>query len=84
MNEQQKIKSDFPSALLVAARQGRLGEHRGRGISRINFKIMPQDSTGIFIIENTFREKGGPARHPGGSEGSAPIRSWGVNSTSYK
>ena len=63
MNEQQKVQSDFPSALLVAARQDRFGEHRGLGISTISFKVMPQDNTGFLIIENTFREKGGPARH---------------------
>jgi mannose-6-phosphate isomerase-like protein (cupin superfamily) len=49
--------------LLVAARQDRFGEHRGLGISNINFKVTSQDNTGILIIENTFREKGGPARH---------------------
>jgi mannose-6-phosphate isomerase-like protein (cupin superfamily) len=63
MNEQQIVQSDFSAAMLVAARQDRFGEHRGLGISTINFKVMPQDSTGILIIENIFREKGGPARH---------------------
>ncbi len=62
MNEKQ-IQSDLPSALLVAADQDRFSEHRGLGISTINFKITPQDNDGILIIENTFREKGGPARH---------------------
>ena len=55
---------DIPrAALLVAAGKDRFGEHRGLGISSINFKLTPQDSNGLFIIENTFREKGGPARH---------------------
>lgn len=63
MNEQQKVQSGFPAALLVTARQDRFGEHRGLGISNINFKVTSQDNDGILIIENTFREKGGPARH---------------------
>ena len=49
--------------LLVAAGEDRFGEHRGLGISAIEFKLATQDSEGLFIIENIFREKGGPARH---------------------
>jgi len=52
-----------PLALLVAAGEDQFGEHRGLGISAISFKLTSQDGNGIFIIENTFREKGGPARH---------------------
>jgi quercetin dioxygenase-like cupin family protein len=63
MNEQQLIQSNLPSALLVAAGQDRFGEHRGLGVSAITFKVTPPDRDGILIIENTFREKGGPARH---------------------
>ncbi|MCB0249389.1 MAG: cupin domain-containing protein, partial [Anaerolineae bacterium] len=37
--------------------------HRGLGISVIAFKVVPQDSSGLLIIENTFHAKGGPARH---------------------
>ncbi len=33
MNEQQKVQSDFPTALLVAAGQDKFGEHRGLVIS---------------------------------------------------
>ncbi len=29
----------------------------------IAFKVCPQDSTGLLILENTFHTKGGPARH---------------------
>ena len=47
----------------VAANQDLFGEHRGLGVSEITFKVMPKDSDDIFIIENTFHEKGGPARH---------------------
>ncbi len=48
---------------LVPAGTDRFGEYRGLGISSIQFKVMPQDETGILIIENTFRAKGGPPRH---------------------
>ena len=49
--------------LWVAAGEDQFGEHRGLGVSAISFKVTPQDSSGLFIIENTFHEKGGPARH---------------------
>ena len=54
-------KSSLP--LLVAADQDRFGEQRGLGVSTITFKLMPRVSRDIFIIENTFHAKGGPARH---------------------
>lgn len=63
MNEPQQTQSVFPSAPLVAAGKDKFGEHRSLGISVINFKVTPQGSDGILIIENTFRERGGPARH---------------------
>ena len=59
-NQPQNI---FPPALLVAADQDRFNEQRGLGISSITFKVSSQDCSSLFIIENTFREKGGPARH---------------------
>lgn len=59
MNE----SSQTPPALVVAAGEDRFGEHRGLGISVIDFKVTPQDSGGLLIIENTFHAKGGPARH---------------------
>ena len=52
-----------PAALQVAAGADRFGERRGLGVSHIDFKVMPQDSTGLFIIENVFHAKGGPAKH---------------------
>lgn len=54
--------NDTP-VLRVAANQDQFGEHRGLGVSAITFKVTPKDSDGVFIIENTFHEKGGPARH---------------------
>lgn len=47
----------------VAAGEDRFGEHRGLGISAIQFKVSTHDSNDVFILENTFRAKGGPARH---------------------
>jgi len=49
--------------LHVAANEDQFGEHRGLGVSQITFKVTPKDGNGIFIIENTFHEKGGPAKH---------------------
>ncbi len=48
---------------LVPTGTDRFGEYRGLGISSIQFKVIPQDETGILIIENTFQAKGGPPRH---------------------
>lgn len=50
-------------ALRVAAGADRFGEQRSLGISVISFKVCPQDSNGLLILENTFHAKGGPARH---------------------
>src|SRR5689334_24635599 len=53
----------MPPALRVAAGADRFGEQRSLGISTISFKVCPQDSSGLFILENTFHARGGPARH---------------------
>ena len=59
------IESQFNnlSVQLVATNEDQFAEHRGLGVSVITFKVTPKDSNGIFIIENTFHEKGGPAKH---------------------
>jgi quercetin dioxygenase-like cupin family protein len=58
------MSQTLPSpALLVAAGEDRFGQHRGLGVSTIAFKVVPHDSSDLFIIENTFHAKGGPARH---------------------
>ena len=49
--------------LLVAAGEDRFGQHRGLGISSIDFKVATQDNSDLFVIENKFSAKGGPARH---------------------
>jgi mannose-6-phosphate isomerase-like protein (cupin superfamily) len=49
--------------LQVKAGEDRFGEPRGLGISTIQFKVVPADSGGVLVLENTFHAKGGPARH---------------------
>lgn len=46
------IESQFsaPSVLRVLANEDQLGEHRGLGVSKITFKVMPKDNNGIFIV----------------------------------
>ncbi|MGE5224174.1 MAG: cupin domain-containing protein [Omnitrophica WOR_2 bacterium] len=63
MDEAKHTQTSFPPLTLVSAGRDKYGEYRGLGISSINFKVTAQDSAGVLIIENTFREKGGPARH---------------------
>ncbi len=61
MGEFAPTRQSMPTALRVAAGEDRFREHRGLGISSIDFKVSTQDSSGIFILENTFYAKGGPA-----------------------
>lgn len=63
MNDARQATAPTPPGLRVAAGEDRFGERRGLGISTIDFKVSSRDGNGIFILENTFREKGGPARH---------------------
>lgn len=63
MGNALETQTNYPPALLVAAGEDQFGEHRGLGVSTITFKVTPKDSNGVFIIENTFHTKGGPARH---------------------
>lgn len=55
--------SSIPSVFRVPANEDQFGEHHGLGVSVISFKVTPKDNNGIFIIENIFHEKGGPAKH---------------------
>src|SRR4030088_1131725 len=59
----ESISADMPTALRVAAGADRFGEQRGLGISTIAFKVTMPNPGGLFILENTFQAKGGPARH---------------------
>ncbi|NWF78783.1 MAG: cupin domain-containing protein [Chloroflexi bacterium] len=62
--EQTSPRSSTPGALLrVPAGADRFGEQRSLGISTIDFKLIPQDSQSLLVIENTFHARGGPARH---------------------
>lgn len=63
MGISQNLQINPPLPILVAADQDRFGEQRGLGVSTIAFKVVAKDSKDVFIIENTFHEKGGPARH---------------------
>ena len=64
MNENLETQANHLPVRIVVAGEDQFGEHRSLGISSITFKVTPQDSHDLFIIENTFREKGGgPARH---------------------
>src|SRR5260370_12826933 len=55
--------ADMPAALLLAAGVDREGERRGLGMSTIAFKLTMPNPNDLFILENTFLDKGGPARH---------------------
>jgi quercetin dioxygenase-like cupin family protein len=49
--------------LRLPAGADRYGERRGLGVSEISFKVCPEDSGSVLVIENTFHAPGGPARH---------------------
>lgn len=59
----EKTRYDAGSVLRVAAGHDRFSEHRGLGISVIEFKVTPNDHDGTLIIENVFHAPGGPPRH---------------------
>lgn len=59
----QERSASHPTLLHVPTGEDRFGEHRGLGISTIDFKLTPQDSGGLLVLENSFHARGGPARH---------------------
>lgn len=63
--DKSQIPADTSStpALRVAGGEDLFGAHRGLGVSRIDFKVLPGDSRALLVLENTFHTKGGPARH---------------------
>ena len=61
-NTSQQL-TNVPPILRVLAGEDQYGEHRGLGVSAIQFKLSSQGNDGLLIIENTFHKKGGPARH---------------------
>jgi quercetin dioxygenase-like cupin family protein len=51
-------------AFWVGRGADRLGEHLGRGISHVFFKVSTEDSHGgLLVVEMTHHAKGGPGRH---------------------
>jgi len=63
MNDVSQTQANVPPIWRVAAGEDQYGEYRGLGVSSIAFKLSSQDPNGLFILENTFHKKGGPARH---------------------
>jgi len=63
MNGSSQFPASDQSILRVKAGEDRFSKQRGLGISAITFKVTSKDSDDVLIIENSFREKGGPARH---------------------
>jgi quercetin dioxygenase-like cupin family protein len=57
------MNGESPSLVHVPAGADQYGEVRGLGVSVIAFKLTPPTQDGLFVIENTFHHKGGPARH---------------------
>jgi quercetin dioxygenase-like cupin family protein len=58
-----QTSANFPEFLRVGAGEDRAGEQHFRGTSSFDFKVSAQDGGGIFVVENTLREKGGSTRH---------------------
>lgn len=63
MDRSNKSQANIPSVLRVLANKDQFDEHRSLGVSTLTFKLTPKERDGVFIIENTFHEKGGPAKH---------------------
>ena len=65
MTEPQHESPRDAAAVSRRVRTGadRFGEHRGLGVSTIEFKVAGPESAGLLVLENTFHAKGGPARH---------------------
>jgi quercetin dioxygenase-like cupin family protein len=63
MNEHLTTPAEYHSVIVVPNGKDLYGQHRVLGVSAIQFKLLPKDSTSALIIENTFSGKGGPAQH---------------------
>ena len=63
MIESSPIPNRILPVRLIIAGEDVFSEQRGLGVSNLSFKMPPQDSDSVFIVENSFHEKGGPARH---------------------
>lgn len=63
MNDPLDSPAGAPAPRRLAAGADLFGEERGLGISSIAFKVSSRDGSGLLILENAFRAKGGPPRH---------------------
>ena len=63
MSDLNPRPTDHPTVIKVPSHEDRFGETRGLGISTIHFKVTHQDSDKLFVLENVFHAKGGPAKH---------------------
>jgi len=63
MNNVSQTQASIPPSRRIAAGEDQFGEYRSLGVSTVTFKVASQDENGLLIIENTFHQKGGPARH---------------------
>jgi mannose-6-phosphate isomerase-like protein (cupin superfamily) len=61
----QSVKTATPARVArVSGGEDRFGEHHTRGFGSTDFKVTSEDSNGgLFIMEHTYRKKGGPPRH---------------------
>lgn len=57
------MDNSMHALVLVTAGEDRFGEERGLGISTISFKTSSVESSDLFVLENGFRQPGGPPRH---------------------
>lgn len=63
MAETQRAAGHTAQGLRLPAGQDLFGEHRSLGVSTIAFKLIPESSSGLLVLENSFHARGGPARH---------------------
>ena len=63
MNDDTQLTAKTSHVLWVKAGEDQFGEHRGLGVSVIDFKVVLREGNGLLVLENTFHAKGGPARH---------------------
>jgi len=63
MTDAQPTSGNTAQALYIPAGEDRFAEHRSLGVSTIAFKLVPNTSSDLLVLENTFHAKGGPARH---------------------
>jgi quercetin dioxygenase-like cupin family protein len=51
------------NAHIVPSDKDVFSESRSLGVSEITFKVVPENESGILVVENIFHERGGPAKH---------------------